>query len=253
MCTLALYFREFKDYPLIVAANRDEYFSRPSAGAQVLLENPLVLGGKDLVAGGTWLGVNEHGLLTGIVNRKPDKEGLVAARSRGLLCLDILRLKDPVEACAFLQRQKGSSYLPFNLLFANDKGGFIAYNLKGQINYLKLERGLHVLSNTVIYDNNSEKIQHAYLLFSEIRNSLKGNKNNRSSWISLLKTALSDHSLPTNSNDPKEAICVHTESYGTVSSTAIFYAASEKQFYSFHAPGPPCREDYGPPLAVRVI
>lgn len=253
MCTLALYFQEFKDYPLIVAANRDEYFSRPSAEPQLLVEKPLVLGGKDLLAGGTWLGVNEYGLLAGILNRKADKEGVVATRSRGLLCLDILRLKDPTEACLFLQGEKGSSYLPFNLLFANEKRAFVAYNIKDQIKYLRLDKGLHVLSNTVVYDTDSEKMQHAYLLFSRAKKSLEDKKNNPNSWIPLLRAALRDHSLAANSNEPKAAICVHTESYGTVSSSIIFYASQEKRFYSFYTSGPPCCEAYGPSLAVKVV
>src|ERR1041384_4950216 len=60
MCTLALYFRQFENYPLVIAANRDEHFSRATAGPQIWPTNPRIAAGKDLVAGGTWLGRSEE-------------------------------------------------------------------------------------------------------------------------------------------------------------------------------------------------
>lgn len=250
MCTLALYFQEFEDYPLIIAANRDEFFSRPSAPPQVLGRDPLILAGKDLLSGGTWLGINENGLLAGILNRRSEKDREnVTVRSRGLLCLDILSVKDPLEACALLEKQKHSFYQPFNLLFADAQHAYVAYNQREKISWIKLEKGLHVLSNTFVYDTRSEKLNHAYLLFSRAREgSLR--EWDRPSWVRTLKTMLSDHSF--GQSDPKDAICVHTESYGTVSSTIIFYSRAERRFYSYFAPGPPCREGYGESMPVEV-
>ena len=79
-------------YPVIIAANRDEHYDRPSAPPALWSTRPKILAGKDLLAGGTWLGVNEHGLLVGILNRRSNSEPdpLTQTRSRGLLCLDLL-------------------------------------------------------------------------------------------------------------------------------------------------------------------
>lgn len=251
MCTLVLYFQEVQDYPLIVAANRDEFFTRRSAPPQVLARDPLILCGRDLLAGGTWLGVNGHGLLAGILNRRSDtKEKQETARSRGLLCLDVLAAKDPLGACAILKEQKSSVYQPFNILIANAEQAYVAYNNQGKIPWIKLEKGLHVLSNTSVYDPRSEKMDRAYLLLTRAKDSSM-HEWDRPSWIRALKAVLSDHAFGL--SDPKDAICVHTESYGTVSSTIVFYARAEKRFYSYFAPGPPCRADYGEPLSLESL
>lgn len=268
MCILALFLQEFGDYPLIVAANRDEHFTRPSAPPQVLLEHPLVFGGKDLVAGGTWLGVNEHGLLAGILNRREEnKRNDIAPRSRGLLCLDILKSKDPAAARRLLKQEKGSNYQPFNLLIASAEEAYVAYNIKDEIAYKRLEKGVRVLSNAAIDDSRSEKLDQAYNLFSQAAKDVKENLSqslmkrlfarnlpvwDQPSFLRLFKGILGNHALRAGSKDPRDAICVHTKGYGTVCSSVIFYAGPDKQFHSYHASTPPCRGDYEKFLSVEV-
>ena len=63
MCTMILLKGVHPKWPLVVAANRDEFYSRPTAGPQRLVSDPVVFGGKDLQAGGTWLGVTPRGFL----------------------------------------------------------------------------------------------------------------------------------------------------------------------------------------------
>ena len=252
MCTLALYFQEFADFPLIVAANRDEFFHRPSASPHVLLTDPLIIGGKDLLAGGTWLGINQYGLLAGILNRRSGTEKNQASlRSRGLLCLDVLAARDPLQACAFLKGQKGSAYQPFNLLFANPEHAYVAYDGGEEISCIKLGKGLHVLSNTSLYDARSEKMDQAHLLFSRAKGHLR--EWDFSSGVRVLREVLSDHVSGENSNNPKDAICVHTESYGTVSSTIIFYSRVEKRYHTYYAPGPPCNAEHEKSLTLDVV
>ena len=100
MCTLALYFQTFPGYPVVVAANRDEYLNRPSAPPCALQRVPWIFGGKDLQAGGTWLGVNQYGLLAGLLNRHTPEPNDPARRSRGLLSLDALQTSSAAEAAA---------------------------------------------------------------------------------------------------------------------------------------------------------
>lgn len=269
MCTLALYFQEFKDYPLIVAANRDEYLTRPSLDPQILVESPLVFGGKDQVAGGTWLGVNEHGMLVGVVNRRSAKEAEhTTVRSRGLLCLDVLKAKNPAQACMLLKRQNGSDYQPFNLLFATTEEAYVAYNGAAGIQHMKLEKGVRVLSNASVYDSSSEKLNQAYDLFSDAAKQVHKDVDvsflkrlfrrgipvwDQPSFIRLLKGILGNHMMRKGSRDPKDAICVHTKDYGTVSSTIIFYAREEKRFHYYHASIPPCRGEYHKFLSIDVL
>jgi uncharacterized protein with NRDE domain len=166
--------------------------------------------------------------------------------------LDILRAKDPLEACALLERQRGPAYRPFNLLFADAEQAYVAYNREGTISWVRLEKGLHVLSNTTIYGSGSEKTEHAYLLFSRVKDGLQ-KEWDRAARIRALKAVLSDHTLGNDSNDPRDAVCVHGTQHGTVSSCIVLYGSDEKRFYYFHAPASPCRSDYKefPPLEVR--
>ena len=129
MCTLAIYFKVFPDYPVVIAANRDEYLARPALAPTTLLEHPHVVGGKDVQANGTWLGINQYGLVAGLLNRRRANYGdpNPALRSRGLLCLDALRHKTAAEAAAFVRGQRGTDYNAFNLLVASREEAFVAY------------------------------------------------------------------------------------------------------------------------------
>src|ERR1700680_2706214 len=70
MCTLLVWKHRRPDFPIVIAANRDEFEGRPSTGPQRLNEQPLVGGGRDEVAGGTWLAVSELGLVVALTNRR---------------------------------------------------------------------------------------------------------------------------------------------------------------------------------------
>src|SRR5438552_3923058 len=73
MCLSGIALRQFEDWPVLVLANREEAYSRPSAGPQIFprqVDRPAWMGGVDLTAGGTWLGVNELGLFVAVTNRK---------------------------------------------------------------------------------------------------------------------------------------------------------------------------------------
>jgi uncharacterized protein with NRDE domain len=250
MCTLALYLRQFEDYPLVVAANRDEHFSRPSAPPELLANDPSIFGGKDLVAGGTWLGVNEYGVVAGIVNRRIQTTAHSdTARSRGMLCLDMLRGKDVVDAHKRLEREDGSKYRPFLLLIASAETAFVAFNSGGEIKRMELNSGLHVFSNTSFTESNAGKLNHAHGLFSTASVSLcaqlKRPAARLESAVGILRRVLSDHATGNGSQDPRNAICVHAApDYGTVSSSIIFHAAVERKFYFYHASGAPCRTTY---------
>lgn len=250
VCTLALYFQEFAEYPLIVAANRDEYFSRPSAAPRLLSEKPRILGGQDLLAGGTWLGVNEHGLLVGVLNRRSEeKKEKPHARSRGLLCLDLLHCRELHEAYRLLAKQEPSNYQPFNLLLASEGEAHVAYNEGTEMRCVQLDRGLHVLSNSAVFDPRSEKMDRAYVLFSNLRPRIQQASPESPSWIPAFKEALGDH---VNSQRPKDAICVHAELYGTVSSSIILYARPENRFVTYYSPGAPCRSEFNEPIGLEV-
>jgi uncharacterized protein with NRDE domain len=244
-----------KDFPVLVAANRDEHYDRPSAGPHLWSTKPRVLAGKDLSAGGTWLGVNEHGLLIGILNRRsngePDPLLKSHARSRGLLCLDILSFKSAAAACAFINRHE-EVYQPFTVVFADPSEAWIAHNSRKKIETLKLDEGLHVYSSAADSAVRSEKVDRAHVRFAGIVEGSPSNCSDKGAWVRALHTVLGDHTLGNGSTDPREAICVHGDVAGTVSSTIVFYSQPEQRFYTFNCPGPPCRESFGEALRLNV-
>ncbi|HMV00854.1 MAG TPA: NRDE family protein [Rhodocyclaceae bacterium] len=116
MCLILVAWRQHPQYPLVVAANRDEYHSRPSAPAAPWQEDIRVIGGKDLEAGGTWLALRSGGRFAAVTNvREP---GVAKGnRSRGLLVSDYLLCGSaPLHYCRKLE---GGDYSGFNFLAAD--------------------------------------------------------------------------------------------------------------------------------------
>ncbi|HEX9445427.1 MAG TPA: NRDE family protein [Candidatus Binatia bacterium] len=258
MCTLALYSRRFEDYPLVLAANRDEQFSRPSAAPALGPGAAKILAGRDLVAGGTWLGVNARGVAAAVVNRRAKIEQAAGEfRSRGLLCLDMLKAGGAAEARERLGREDGSKYQPFILLVASASAAFAAFNPGEEIKLIELDAGLHVFSNTSFTDQGRGKLDRARGLFASVEESLREQLGGRAALepaVGTLQAVLGDHAPADNSSELRDAICVHTPgaAYGTASSSIIFASRAEKKFYFYHAPGAPCRTGYAPaePLSI---
>ena len=252
---MALYFHMVEDFPVLVAANRDEHYDRPSAAPHQWSSKPRIVAGKDLLAGGTWLGINEHGLLVGILNRRtnaePDPFLKSRTRSRGLLCLDILSFKSAGAACAFINQHE-AIYQPFTVVFADASEAWIAYNIREKINARKLDEGLHVHSSAADFAVRSEKVDRAHSRFAGIFEELPSTCNDKAAWVHSLHTVLGDHALGNGSTDPRDAICVHGDVSGTVSSTIIFYSQPQQRFYSFNCLGPPCRGSFDETLRLNL-
>ena len=147
---------------MLVAANRDEHYDRPSAAPQILSGSAKILAGRDLRAGGTWLGVNEHGLVVGILNRRLNgaEPARAKARSRGLLCMDLLARKSAGDGRAFIAGHN-QQYNPFTLMFADRDAAFIAYNVGPKLISGPLDSGLHVFSSAAEVDVQSVKADRA--------------------------------------------------------------------------------------------
>lgn len=253
VCTLALYFRCFDAYPILVAANRDEHFDRPSAAPALLNGNPTIIAGKDLRAGGTWLGVNASGLMVGILNRRIDGAALppTLARSRGMLCMELLHLDSANAARQRIDADR-SRYNPFTMVFADKQNAYVAYNDEAKIIHQVLQPGLHVFSSAAEFDLNSAKAERAHERFAGLLNPLSTNSVQPKEWLAPLQNILSDHSLSDGSDNPGDAICVHREAAGTVSSSVLFLAQARAQFETFHCPGAPCRTSFDSAISLQV-
>ena len=246
MCTLAIYFRMTDDYPIVIAANRDEYLDRPAAEPTVLCERPHIVGGKDLRAGGTWLGVNEYGVVCGLLNRRTEAEPNPNARSRGLLCLDALRRKTAREAADFAASQNARDYNPFNLLIASRDATFVAYNRIEHIEVVELKPGFHLLTNLDVNDFECPRISASYEKFAALGKDVGFRRDPLLRRVQL-QQLLADHNtqLDPRSGRPN-SICMHLDAYGTRSSSQIFVGRDNDAIEHYFAPGPPCRTGYEP-------
>jgi uncharacterized protein with NRDE domain len=249
MCTLAIYFQATRDFPVVIAANRDEFLDRPAGDPTTILEKPHVVGGKDLKAGGTWLGISEYGIVAGLLNRRAGNGGNPDARSRGLLCLDALRRRTAAQAAEFAAHERGSDYNPFNLLIVSRTEGFVAYNRGAVIEVVALKPGLHLLTNLDVDDFECPKISASYGKFAELGDRADFQRD-PIGHRAALGALLADHNTQLDSRigtaavGRSNALCLHLDSYGTRSSSLIFMRGDGPEIAHYFAPGPPCRTAY---------
>ncbi len=153
MCFLLIHHRTYADHPLVLLANRDEYFDRPFEPPALRDEQWGLVAPRDQRAGGTWLGVNRHGLVAAITNRDPDDIDATGLRSRGLLVTDALRHEHARDAAAWW-RGHDERYAGFNLFIGDGADAYVIQN--GPLlpdgegvfsTTLALPPGVHVLTN----------------------------------------------------------------------------------------------------------
>jgi uncharacterized protein with NRDE domain len=244
VCTLAIYFQASDDFPVAVAANRDEFYARPATPPAVLAEAPGIVAGRDLVGAGTWLGVNAHGLVAGIVNRRSARAPDPILRSRGQLCVDVLRHASVAAARARVERDPGALYNPFNLLVASPLAACVIGNVSGAMTSTLLAPGLHVLTNLELNDFECPRLAKSYGFFAAALPYLRHDALHE--LLPALRVILADHSTPLDprGDGPPNNLCVHTEHFGTRSSSIILYVAAERRFRFWHANGAPCEVDF---------
>ncbi len=243
MCTLALFFQNLPHYPLVLAANRDESLSRPSTPPTKLWSSPWIFGGRDQVAGGTWLGINEKAMVACILNRKSLLSSDPQKRSRGQLCLEVLKRNSLKDALAFLSSQNPKNYNPFNLLLASPQEAYVAYGTPETLILKPLTPGTYLLTNLNLNDPHCPRIRHFYQSLTSA-SQLLDPSGSLEPFFSYLHRILSTHSpSPTNPQD-QAGLCLHMERYGTRSSSLVAYIPSSQNYRFLFAPGPPCQEGY---------
>ena len=148
MCLILLAWKQRGDLPLVVAANRDEDFSRPTAPAAFWNDHPGILAGRDLSAGGTWLGTSRSGRFAAITNYRSPSNRRTDAPSRGALVADFLRdSRSPAEYLESLQAS-AHAYNGFSLL-VGDRDQLWCYSNRG-LDPQPLAPGIHGLSNHLL-------------------------------------------------------------------------------------------------------
>lgn len=148
MCLIALAWKIHSRHRLVVGANRDEFHARAAAPAGRWADAPAVTAGRDLVAGGTWLGISDAGRFAAVTNVRDGRMPPRMARSRGALTADFLRSNETPLAAAERAHAERAGYGGFNLLlFADDQLAYVSSH--GEPPRL-LPPGVYALSNAAL-------------------------------------------------------------------------------------------------------
>jgi uncharacterized protein with NRDE domain len=125
LCTLVILRRPGHDWPLILGANRDEMIDRPwQEPARHWPDRPEVVAGRDMLAGGSWLGINDFGVACAVLNRTGSLGPAPGQRSRGELVLEALDHADARAAAEALAALQPRAYRTFNLVVADNRDAF---------------------------------------------------------------------------------------------------------------------------------
>jgi uncharacterized protein with NRDE domain len=251
VCTVIILYRVHPRFPVVIAANRDELYARRTAPPRLLAEAPRVIGGLDRERGGTWMGATAGGLIVGITNQRSWGGARPDARSRGEVVLEALRAGSPEAVTDMLERLDPAAYNPFNLLYGDAGGLRVAYAREGGVAIEPVPEGIRILPNDRLDSPDFAKVSRARALAE-----LAAHRP----WPDLvapLQLALADHERPPldQVTEPPpgspvtrelarelQALCIHTPSYGTRSSTLVALEPGRTAHY-LHADGPPCRTE----------
>jgi uncharacterized protein with NRDE domain len=148
LCLIVLAWKARADLPLAVAANRDEWRARPTEPAHWWQDHPELLAGRDLEAGGTWMGFTRTGRFAAVTNFRDPSDKRSTARSRGELVSQYLLGHDAPSD--FLSRlvPRVSDYNGFNLILGDGASLWYFGSREGEAR--EIESGIHGLSNHLL-------------------------------------------------------------------------------------------------------
>lgn len=145
MCLIAFAYGVHKKYRLILSANRDKFFNRPTAPLNIWEDNPEIIGGRDLQQDGTWMGFNRNGRFAALTNVRNPASMKLDARSRGDLITSFLVFDaDPFSYLKTVRNHVGD-YNGFNLLAGDLENLFFISTTDQKI--IKVQEGIHAVSN----------------------------------------------------------------------------------------------------------
>ncbi len=254
MCTIVAIRGRRARYPLVVAANRDEYYDRPTAPPRVVNESPRAVAGVDLEKGGSWMGANEHGVFVALTNQRTYRGADPKRASRGAVVMEALARESAEAIDAMLSAIDPRDYNSFNVLYGDAHTLKVGYarNERSRVELDTLEDGLWVLTNDRIGSPEFPKAERAFSLIDPLV---------RAPWdeqVAGLTRVLADHHKPALERIPEpppgsrfdhatlrelQALCIHTPVYGTRSSAILALEPGRVAHY-LYADGPPCRTPF---------
>jgi uncharacterized protein with NRDE domain len=233
MCLLVFFFRAVPDAPLVVGANREEFYARGGEPPR-LLDGPCrAVAGLDPVAGGTWFGVNDRGVVVAVTNR-PRSPVPLQPRSRGLLTRDLLTScpsarEAEARATAELESRR---YAGCNVVCA-DQERVVVLQAGDALGVRALPPGLHALANGDVDDEGDRRVGHALGWLAQL------GYDRAEDCVAALRRLCAQPG-----GDGVPAMCFRGPDRGTVSSTIVALRPSLAGSVYLHAQGAPDRTPY---------
>lgn len=233
MCLLALFYKTIPEYPLILAANRDEDPSRGGEPPVRRLDG--IVAPRDPKAGGTWIGVNDHGVVSAVTNRAGPPAAGPQVQSRGTLPLEALKEKTAFSAHRRAERIPTFLFSPFNWIYADAEHAFAVEHGGPSDLTIRLRPGFHVLSN--VHDLNRVNLDavRTFLRIDPARAGIEEVVGRLQDLLAVHEALLSE----------SHRICKHEGIPRTVSASLIALHASDrkKNRWLYHE-GRPCQKNW---------
>jgi uncharacterized protein with NRDE domain len=245
MCLILVALDSHPAYPLIVAANRDEFYQRPTAPAAFWPETPSVLAGRDLQAGGTWLGIERHGRFAAVTNYRQGAREPAAVQSRGSLVRVFLQSATAPQDYVRRVAQDAELYNGFNLLAGDHR----------ELWYFSNREGVPRLLPPGVYGLSNHLLDTAWPKVASGKSTLEALvREGEPELIGALLGLLSDRTRPADAELPRTGVAadwerllssafISSDTYGTRSSTVVLVGRDrrvtfvERGFESSGAPG----------------
>ncbi len=217
MCTVVILRRPDHRWPVLIGANRDEMLDRPwKAPARHWPDRPEVVAGLDVLAGGSWLGINDWGVAAAVLNRTGSLGPAPGLRSRGELVLEALDHADALAAAEALSHLDPASYRTFNLIIADERDGFWLRHAGGpNIEVRPLKEELSLIAAGDIDDLGTRRLELALPAFRAWPVP-DPDRPDWTAWQALLESPRVPPGEPASA-----AMRFRTDGYGTVSSALI--------------------------------
>ena len=229
MCTLLILFRPEHKWPLIIAGNRDEMLDRKwKKPFSHWHKYPSVIAGKDLLGGGTWLGINKYGMVATVLNRTNSIGPSPNKNTRGLLPIKVLKHDNIRSAIDEISSINCKEWKSFNLFFGDNKNAYLAKNTnKNKIIISKINKGKHFLDSYDLDCINSPKLKYNYKDFCESKDP-DPNVDDWTSWKEILANKKQPEGIPLAAINISKK---NNKGYGT-SSSSIIAIPSDKEKYN---------------------
>jgi uncharacterized protein with NRDE domain len=246
VCLLVVCSRVVPGFPLVVAANRDERLDRPATPITVLrASGPRVLGGRDELAGGTWLAVNDHRVVAGLTNRPSALGKDPTRRSRGELPLLLASAESAAQGVSRLAATVRPSEYNAAWMLVGDRRSLHYIELDGtsHLVHRALEPGIHILENLAIGAPSTKVDRARELLGDPSHLSLDALLERLTGVLADHHVSEPDRSVPSSEAEngaARRPACVHGDSYGTRSSMIVVVPDDEELSRVYVADGRPC-------------